>query len=142
MNNEQKTQALKDVYNIVSKDINNGEAKAYGVDLTSFATAIEIGSNPDVYDLIENIGLDKRQSQYDFVAITTTGWAAPLDPNGEIDCPPSQHNDRRRVTLLSMVNIRQSEISSAIKFDDEEEMVFDFGGATGSLNLAMLSLAE
>jgi hypothetical protein len=41
-----------------------------------------------------------------------------------------------------MVNIRQAEIASAIKFDDEEEMIFDFGGATGSLNLAMLSLAE
>ena len=142
MNEKEMTKALENVYSIVSKNANNGLAKAYGVDLTAFATAKEIGSGEDVYDVIQDIDLDKKQSQYEFVAITTTGWAAPLDPNGEIDCPPSQHNDRRRVTLLSMVNIRQAEIASAIKFDDEEEMVFDFGGATGSLNVAMLSLAE
>jgi hypothetical protein len=142
MNENVMTKALEDVYNIVSKNNNNSTAKAFGVDLNAFTTATMIGEGEDIYDLLEEINLDKKQSMYDFVAVMTTGWAAPLDENGEIEGAPSKHKDRRRVTLLSIVDIKQSELASLLKFDDEEEMVYDFGSATGSLNIAMLSLAE
>ena len=73
----------------------------------------------------------------------TTGWAAPLNEKGEIDGAPSQHKDRRRVTIVIGLSIDDKKlIGSALKFDDDEEMVFDFGDATGSLANAILELLE
>lgn len=134
--------ALDDVFNIVSKGNTSESAKIFGVDLNGFATAKEIGRSPDIYELIDEINLDKKQSGYEFVALLTTGWAAPLGKNGEVEGAPSQHKDRRRVTLMSLLNMKNKELASMLKFDDEDEPVYDFGNATGSLNEAILSLAE
>jgi hypothetical protein len=69
---------------------------------------------------------------FDAAAIVTTGWAAPLDEDGNVNGAPSQHAQRRRVRLTVLV--ANSGVASVLRFADEpEEVVTDPGSATGSL---------
>jgi hypothetical protein len=105
--------------------------------------SILVANSADVYDLIEHIDADKLQSNYNYFSVLTTGWAAPLNEHGEIDGAPSKHKDRRRVTLVIGINIDDKVlVGSALKFDDDDEIIFDFGDATGSLANAILELLE
>lgn len=142
MEQEKMATALIEVFNIVSKDNTTESAKIFGVDLNAFTTAKEIGRGPDIYDLIEDINLDKKQSSYDFVALLTTGWAAPLGKDGKMEGAPSEHKDRRRVTLMTLLDIKEKDLASVLKFDDEDEPILDFNTATGSLQMAIMQLAE
>jgi hypothetical protein len=142
MEQEKMATALIEVFNIVSKDNKNDSAKIFGVDLNDSTTAKEIGRGPDIYDLIEDINLDKKQSGYDFVALLTTGWAAPLGNDGKMEGTPSEHKDRRRVTLMTLLDIKEKDLASVLKFDDEDEPILDFNSATGSLQTAIMWLAE
>ena len=92
---------------------------------------------PDVYDLLsQNLLLNS----YKGVLIHTTGWAAPLGENGEMDDAPSQHALRRRVALAACVTSKS--VGSALAFSDEKDIVIDPGSATGSLAEALLSFWE
>ena len=69
---------------------------------------------------------------FDAAAIVTTGWAAPLRPDGTIEGAPSEHALRRRVRLV--VVVADNGVASALRFADEpDEVVTDPGSATGSL---------
>jgi hypothetical protein len=69
---------------------------------------------------------------FDAAAIVTTGWAAPLNADGSVDGPPSQHEQRRRVRLV--VVVADNGVASVLRFEDEpDEVVTDPGSATGSL---------
>ena len=135
---------LEKIYSLSIVNPENTNAKAYGItDNGGNMDSILVANSPDVYDLIEDIDADKLQSNYNYFSILTTGWAAPLNEKGEIDGAPSQHKDRRRVTIVIGLSIDDKKlIGSALKFDDDEEMVFDFGDATGSLANAILELLE
>jgi hypothetical protein len=66
-----------------------------------------------------------------------------LGANGEVEGAPSQHPNRRRVCLFVSLDILNKEvIGSCLKFDDDEEVIYDFNQATGSLALALESLVE
>lgn len=146
MNTEKNTEVmLKAIFDISISDNENATAKAFGIK----GTAIEemqstmIGEDLDIYDLIETINKDKVQHNYDFVSFLTTGWAAPLNKDGEVEGAPSKHKDRRRVTLIAVININDKDtLGSVLKFDDDDELVFDEGKAVGSLNDAILSLVK
>ena len=96
-----------------------------------------LSAHPDVYELLEK---SVDLTHYSGVIIHTTGWAAPLSDDGEVDGPPSQHAQRRRVALASCVT--SVSVGSALSFADEEELVLDPGSATGSLASALLSFWE
>ena len=96
-----------------------------------------LSAHPDVYELLED---NFNLSNYIGVIIHTTGWAAPLDENGEINGAPSKHVERRRVALASCVT--NNSVGSALSFADKEEMVLDPGSATGSLAEALLKFWE
>lgn len=118
-------------------------AKAYGLKVNdnNELEAVLIKQDVDVYDLIEDLSLDKLYLNYSFLSIVTTGWAAPLNKDGEIEGMPSQHKDKRRVTLVSALDINAKEIyGSVIEFEDSDERVFDFNDATGILANAISSL--
>jgi hypothetical protein len=69
---------------------------------------------------------------FDAAAIVTTGWAAPLGPDGTVDGAPSEHALRRRVRLV--VVVADHGVASVLRFaDDPDEVVTDPGSATGSL---------
>lgn len=135
---------LEKIYNLSIVDPEITNAKAYGINKNEDnLSSILVSDCADVYDLIDEIDADKLQSNYNYFSILTTGWAAPLNENGEIDGAPSQHKDRRRVTLVVGVDIDNKVlVGSALKFDDDEEIIFDFGDATGSLANAILNLLE
>jgi hypothetical protein len=76
-------------------------------------------SYPDVYALME---LDESKSAAkgcDYVAIVTTGWAAPIDEDSDVDTRPSLHRDRRRVRL-SMIG-KHDEVASIMRFEDDPD---------------------
>lgn len=111
------------------------EAGLYGVIETG--ETFQISSDPDVYKLLEQnvtsplkiVGL----------AITTSGWAAPLNADGEMDCPPSEHPDRKRVLLVAVVTA--DELMSSMRFADSEEVITEENGS-GSLADALCKAFE
>ena len=135
---------LEKIYSLSIVNPENTNAKAYGITNNGGnMDSILVANSADVYDLIEHIDADKLQSNYNYFSVLTTGWAAPLGKNGEVEGAPSEHKDRRRVTLVIGINIDDKElVGSALKFDDDDEIIFDFGDATGSLANAILELLE
>lgn len=90
-----------------------------------------LGSHPDVYRLLNEPASALARS-FGAAAIVTTGWAAPLDDNGEASCMPSEHAQRRRVRLTVLVSNEGT--ASVLRFaDTPDEVVTDPGSATGSL---------
>lgn len=111
------------------------EAGLYGVIETG--ETFQISSDPDVYKLLEQnvtsplkiVGL----------AITTSGWAAPLNADGEMDCPPSEHPERKRVLLVAVVTA--VELMSSMRFADSEDVITEENGS-GSLADALCKAFE
>jgi hypothetical protein len=84
---------------------------------------------PDIYDAIEQVTIPAFMVAF---GVITTGWAAPLNPDGKAEGAPSQHPERRRVKLVSVIN--DNGAGSAMAFQDEpEDVITDEGSATGSL---------
>ena len=105
-------------------------ATLYGVTEDGIVT---IGEHPDVYAL-----LDEAEADMTIVGIVlhTCGWAAPLNSHGTSDTAPSQHPERRRVSLCASVSADGA--FSVLRFQDEpDELVEDEGNATGMLAEAM-----
>lgn len=101
---------------------------------------VALATHPDVYDLLES----QHDLTYDGgrgfigIAIHTTGWAAPLNADGDVEGAPSQHPLRRRVALVACASYDR--MGSALCFaDDPSEIVTDDGQATGSLADALLT---
>lgn len=109
-------------------DPKEGQSKAglFGVLVTG--ETFEIGHADDVYDLLDNV--EPTPIKIVGLAVTTSGWASPLNENGEVDCPPSQHPQRKRVCLVALVTA--DEMLSAMRFADEDDVITDTNGQ-GSL---------
>jgi hypothetical protein len=108
-------------------------------------TVEPVSSNVDVYELIDEVIAETpftvRSS--DVLAVLTTGWAAPLNPEtGEVEGRPSEHSQRRRVRLMAFVRRSDLRMVSVLRFGDSDEVVIDEGSATGTLAEAMLSLGD
>ena len=85
----------------------------------------------DVYDLLESV---KTKAKYNHYAVFTCGWASPInkDQDESDQVAPSQHPERRRVQLV-LVTSRKGKQASAMRFDNDTELVTDDGNARGSL---------
>ena len=109
-------------------------AHLYGVDYTAEGTPklMFIESHADVYDLLDNDYNALVASNYAWTLIVTTGWAAPLGNNGEVEGAPSQHAQRRRVRLSCIAN--RHSVASVLRFADQpDDVITDEGSASGSL---------
>jgi len=94
-------------------------------------------TSPDVYELLSGDYTVKMVEGYDFFAILTCGWAAPL--SDEDDVVPSKSKNRRRVRL--MVGADFNGVASVLRFEDTpDEIVVDTGSARGSLADAVMDL--
>ena len=111
------------------------EAGLYGVIETG--ETFQISSGPDVYKLLEQTVTSPLKIVG--LAITTSGWAAPLNVDGEMDCPPSEHPDRKRVLLVAVVTA--DELMSSMRFADSEEVLTEEDGS-GSLAEALCKAFE
>lgn len=103
-----------------------------------------VTSCPDVYELIDEVIAETPFSvrSSDILAVVTSGWAAPLGANGEVEGAPSQHAQRRRVRLMACVRRSDLKMASVLRFGDTDDVVIDEGSATGTLAEAMLSLGN
>ncbi len=109
-------------------------ARLYGVSFGDKGEPVldPIAEHHDVYDLLENDTNARVANGYFYTLVVTTGWAAPLGANGEVEGAPSQHKLRRRVRLVVVAN-RES-VASVLRFQDApSEPITDPGAATGSL---------
>jgi hypothetical protein len=120
---------LTQIYEALDFDQDDSECKAYGLtEINGELIAKMITTSQDVYLMIESINDDRLvdNTNYDFISIITHGWAAPLDSNGEVSGPPSQHPNKRRVRLLISLDVKNREmIGSTIKFADDEDALND-----------------
>ena len=100
----------------------------YSVSGESTSLIMEHG---DIYEMLENPVASAIAIASDSVVVSTCGWASPNNA-GEQFIPPSQHSERRRVSLLICAN--STETASVIRFsDDWENPVYDEGEAVGIL---------
>ena len=107
-------------------------------------TVRTIGTCGDVYELLEEMEAKELLATDVAVGVETTGWASPIqqDDNEDEQVPPSQHPDRRRVRLVTMVT-RKFEVASAMGFaDTPDEVITDAGTARGSLADALLNTVK
>lgn len=119
-------------------DLNSFEmpgARLYGVTCADRPLGSEttcfLAQHPDVYALLESQS-SALARMFDAAAVVTTGWAAPLGPDGRVDGAPSEHRDRRRVRLT--VVVANHGTASVLRFaDSPDEPISDPGSASGSL---------
>lgn len=105
-------------------------AVLYGV--TEDGSNFELGRAPDIYDLLDG---EYPSTGVVGLAVHTTGWAAPLNSDGETDGAPSKHPERRRVALVTVMTAEG--MGSALSFaDDPDEIITDSSG-TGQLSDAL-----
>lgn len=138
---------LYNVFQALNIDRDEVTAKAYGLTyVDNQLVAKFIDHHGDIYMLIDNIDNDKilANTNFDYFAIITHGWAAPLDQDGNPTGTPSLHPERRRVRLIVTVDLKNdNDVASALEFgDDPENLIYDHGTATGSLADAVASLFE
>lgn len=96
----------------------------------------------DLYDLISSAIENAHQlTDAHTVALVTTGWAAPLDADGQVSTMPSLHAERRRVLLTIVAT--GSDIVSIIRFaDDPQSTTIEEGLGAGRLADAMKDLVN
>ncbi len=112
---------------ITNSPMELSQAVLYGVDVKG--DTFILASQPDVYDLLENDYSDTEGIVG--LAVHTTGWAAPLNANGEVEGRPSEHPERRRVALVATLTLNG--YCSGIKFQDEAEITYDESIPEGNL---------
>ena len=96
-------------------DVNEVREDCWATDLTL------IGAESDLYDLLEQ-GI-QTSSIWNTIALVTTGWASPLGENGEVECPPSQHKDKRRLRMVLIGDLLDFGVSSCLRFQDNGEIL-------------------
>ena len=129
----------KEITERMARGLNpSGESKAGLFGVLATGETVEIGYADDVYELLGEV--DKTSLNLVGIAITTTGWAAPLNPEtGEVEGRPSEHAQRRRVMLVALATA--DEIMSAVRFADDDEITHDTNG-TGALAFALREAFE
>lgn len=99
----------------------------------------KVAEMEDIYDLLGNPLSAIIAQEAGTIALETCGWASPINEEGDLDCPPSKHPERRRVHLTVVASA--TETASALRFsDDWFSPVFDYGDAHGALADAVQSL--
>lgn len=138
-------QKMQEVFESLQIDKDETTAKAYGLTyVDNQLVAKKIGDSEDIYMLLDDLNNDKilANTNFDYFAVITHGWAAPLNSDGEIEGAPSQHPEKRRVRLIVNVDLKNNNtVGSTLQFsDDPDNLIFDHGNATGSLADAVANL--
>ena len=95
---------------------------------------VTLGVYGDIYIGLEKIAEETDETtlqDFEFIGVETSGWAAPLAENDRNEVAPSQHPERKRVRMVSVVD-RTMRMASVIGFDGEDEIRTDLAGR-GSL---------
>jgi len=97
---------------IVDSPMKLEQAVLYGV--TTDGGTVELGRSWNLFELLETCEFPENHNIIG-IAVHTTGWAAPLNPEtGETDGRPSEHAERRRAVLVETLTF--DGFCSATKF--------------------------
>jgi hypothetical protein len=97
---------------IVDSPMKLEQAVLYGV--TTDGGTVELGRNWNMLELLETCEFPENHNIIG-IAVHTTGWSAPLNPEtGKTDGRPSEHAERRRVVLVETLTF--DGFCSATKF--------------------------
>ena len=92
--------------------------------------------NEDASEALEMVA-DNHLKEWELgIGIITTGWASPLNADGNPDGAPSEHPLRRRVRLVSCVDKAKRMVSSLRFGDEPDDLITDESGQ-GSLANAL-----
>ncbi len=103
-------------------------AQMFALSADGFVRPLE--ASLDVYVGLQEVAL-KHELLANEIALVceTVGWASPNDGN---DCQPSQHPQRKRVRLIALATTT-NQMASSLHIQGDDEIVFDFGQAKGTL---------
>lgn len=140
MNNNMTTIATEIVTKVTDEyGFRLPSAQLYGV--TDSGDTVFLAEHPDVYDLLYPESVMNAGGSFTKLAVATSGWAAPLNEDGEVTGAPSQHSERRRVCLVTVVS--KETLVSALRFEDDPDGIMtDEDEATGTLAEALHRLME
>ena len=133
------------VESLTTDPFNLGKSILFAVDyVRGEVPAIrKIAEHADVYEMLDDTfnAVLLFDSGYNGFAVVTCGWAAPIRKDDDADeIVPSQHPERRRVRLMTMVH--NGKMGSSIRFTDEEAVTYDEGNAMGSLASALQDMHD
>jgi hypothetical protein len=104
----------------------------------------QVAEDSDIYGMLEDTfnAVLLFDSGYNGFAIVTTGWAAPINKDDDADneVAPSQHPERKRVRLMTMMH--NGKMGSSIRFTGDKTVTYDEGNAMGSLASAMQDMYD
>ena len=96
-------------------------------------------SGKDIYEIIYSDIARHMASKGEYIAIVTHGWASPISDGDEYsEVPPSQHPQRRRVSICAVAS-RDASVHSAMRMAGEDDFIFDNSGR-GALADALYDL--
>ena len=101
------------LYGIVVNDLDRLDDD-HAAARTSFIT-----EDRDTYALLTGSAAVLARS-FDAAAVVTTGWAAPMLPDGSMTHRPSRHPERRRVRAVAVVD--SEGVASVLRFEDQPEV--------------------
>jgi hypothetical protein len=101
--------------------------------ITKDELLIKITESEDVYDLLS--GMYRDADKYVGILVHTTGWGAPLSDMEKYDYTPSEHPERKRVSLICAVT--DEGVCSAMVFSDEQDDIIVTTDAEGRLTEAI-----
>ncbi len=132
------SESVINIFNLIH-DGESDYAYAYGLNIedNEIVNHLQIEKKKDIYSLIETISKDGSALIWDAIAVTTQGWAAPLDPDQDSELPPSKHPEKVRVLLMCIVT-KNLQIHSVIKLENEEAQYQPDG--KGELAKALLNI--
>lgn len=102
----------------------------------------QIAEEQDVYEMLDDTfnAILLNETGYSGFAISTVGWASPINNNEDDEIAPSQHPERKRVRLMTLCN--RGQMGSSIRFKGEQDVTYDQGNAKGSLASAMRDMYD
>ncbi len=125
-------QIAKNVHTDVNEMREDKAASLIGIKMSDEGVDYEIiRTNGDIYDLLDSrVTLSKaKEGQYNLLAVLTAGWAAP---NDDLNVPPSEHPERKRVRM-TLVGNSAIQYGSILTIDGQPEDMYDNMKASGSL---------
>ena len=102
------------------------DAVLYGV--MECGSYFELGRAPDVFNLLED---DFPADGIIGLAVHLTGWAAPLDSDGESEGPASKHPDRKRMAMVAVLTTES--MGSAMSIADDPDKILTEDVVAGAL---------
>lgn len=109
------------------------QAVVFLVSITGEAT--EALRAADVYEALQLLAFLPLGWEQAGIGVFTTGWAAPLNAEGDVDGPPSEHPNRERVQLCTLLTT-DFRCMSVASFEGQNRELHS-EDATGSLADAM-----